>query len=80
MNRTGITARQIRSFCSYLREGVFRTKNGRWRVSIGFKGKRYYIGSYESYDEAVEMRVNAENPFLFEVEKRDGELKIISNN
>lgn len=35
------------------------------QISIGFKGKRYYIGSYESYDEAVEARVNAENQDLF---------------
>ena len=48
MNGTGITARQIRSFCSYLREGVFRTKNGHWRVSIGFKGKRSGMGGRKS--------------------------------
>lgn len=40
--------------------GVFRMKNGRYRVSIGFKGKRYYVGSYNDYEEAVEARLEVE--------------------
>lgn len=41
--------------------GVFQMKNGHYRVSIGFKGKRYYVGTYEEYDEAVAARLEAEH-------------------
>lgn len=35
--------------------------NGRYRVSIGFKGKRFYIGTYVDYEEAVRHRLEIEN-------------------
>lgn len=35
--------------------------NGRYRVDIGFRRKRFYIGSFDNYDEAVRMRLNAEH-------------------
>lgn len=42
--------------------GVFQLKNcNRYRVDIGFKGKRYYVGLFDSYDEAVQARLAAEN-------------------
>ncbi len=41
--------------------GVYKTKNGRYRVDIGFQRKRFYIGSYDSFYEAVEMRLRAEH-------------------
>ncbi len=40
--------------------GVFQLKNGRYRVSIGFKGQRFYLGTYENYQEAVAVRLRAE--------------------
>lgn len=40
--------------------GVFRKKNGRYTVSIGFKKKIFYIGSFEEYSDAVEARLRAE--------------------
>lgn len=40
--------------------GVYRMKNGKYRVTIGFKGTRYYLGIYGSYDEAVRVRQSAE--------------------
>lgn len=40
--------------------GVYRTTSGKFRVSIGFKGKRYYLGIYEKFVEAVEARKEAE--------------------
>ena len=40
--------------------GVCRLKNGRFRASIGFKGKRYHIGIYRTFEEAVEHRLEAE--------------------
>lgn len=35
----------------------------RWRASICFKGKRYYLGSYRSFDDAVKARKEAEAEF-----------------
>ena len=32
----------------------------RWRASICFKGKRYYLGSYSRFDDAVKARRRAE--------------------
>lgn len=40
--------------------GVSRMKNGRYRVDIGFKGKRYYIGYFSGYQDAVSARLQAE--------------------
>lgn len=40
--------------------GVYHSKNGNYRVTIGFKGKRFYIGTYKKYEEAVEARLEAE--------------------
>ena len=41
--------------------GVYKTPNGRWRVSIGFKRQRYHIGSFETFEEAKAARLKAEN-------------------
>ena len=84
-------------------KGVFRKKNGKYSASIGFKKKVFHIGTYETLDQAVEARKEAEDqifgsflesyrnwkrmaeqdpeweqdhPFRFDVEKRDGRLKI----
>ena len=40
--------------------GVFKKKNGRYSVSIGFKKKQYYIGVYDEYEDAVNARLFAE--------------------
>ena len=84
--------------------GVFQLKNcNRYRVDIGFKGKRYYVGLFDNYDEAVQARLAAENlihngfiqkwkewnekekedpewgkehPFVFDVKKEDGEIRV----
>ena len=40
--------------------GVYRRENNRWRASIGFQGKVYYLGSFESFEDAVEARLMAE--------------------
>ena len=43
---------------------------GRWRAAICFKGKRHYLGSYSSFEEAVRARKQAEealhDQFLWE--------------
>ena len=36
------------------------TAKGRWRASICFKGKRYYLGSYSVFADAVKTRKQAE--------------------
>ena len=40
--------------------GVYRMKTGKYRVSIGFKGQRSHLGTYEDFDEAVAARLKAE--------------------
>lgn len=40
--------------------GVTKMKSGRYRASIGFRGKRYHIGCYKTFDEAVSARLSAE--------------------
>ena len=48
--------------------GVYRRKNNKWRASIGFQGKVYNLGTFSSYEEAVQARLEAESrmyvPFL----------------
>ena len=36
------------------------TKTGNYRVGIGFKRKRYYVGTYDSFELAVQARLQAE--------------------
>lgn len=38
----------------------WRRSNGMWRASICFKGKRYYLGCYKCFDDAVKARKEAE--------------------
>lgn len=40
--------------------GVFQLKDGRYKVTIGFKGKQYYAGKYKTFEEAVSARLEAE--------------------
>lgn len=40
--------------------GVNQMKNGQYRASIGFKKRRYYIGSFDRYEDAVSARLEAE--------------------
>jgi hypothetical protein len=39
--------------------GVYRIGD-RYRVNIGFQSKRYYLGTYDNYEEAVSVRQDAE--------------------
>ncbi len=41
--------------------GVFKTKKGKYRVSIGFKKKRFYLGTFDTYEDAVQARLDAED-------------------
>lgn len=40
--------------------GIYCLKNGRYRVGIGFKGERYYLGTYDTMEEAMRVRMEAE--------------------
>lgn len=40
--------------------GLTRRKDGRYRVTIGFKKQRFYVGLFRSFDEAVQARLAAE--------------------
>ena len=40
--------------------GVYESKNGKWRVAITLKGKRYNCGSYDTFEEAKAVRLAAE--------------------
>lgn len=40
--------------------GVYETPNHTYKVSIGFKKKRYHVGTYRTYEEAVQHRLEAE--------------------
>ena len=40
--------------------GGIQEKNGTYRVGIGFKGKRYNLGTYKTFAEAVDVRLQAE--------------------
>ena len=41
--------------------GVCRMKNGKYRAMIGFKGERFYLGTYDSMEKAVQARMEAES-------------------
>ncbi len=40
--------------------GVNQRKDGKFVANIGFKGKRYYIGTYMTFEEAVTARLDVE--------------------
>lgn len=40
--------------------GVYLLKNGKYRVGIGFKGRRFYLGCYNNYEDAVHVRLKIE--------------------
>ncbi|MCH5278234.1 MAG: hypothetical protein J1E60_00405 [Christensenellaceae bacterium] len=40
--------------------GVVKTKHDTYAAQIGFKRKHYYLGTYKTFDEAVQARLDAE--------------------
>lgn len=53
--------------------GVSRRKNGTWRACLNFRGKRYDLGTYQTFEEAVEARLEGEkmyHSYLEEYNKR----------
>lgn len=61
--------------------GVYQKDNGKYRVSIGFKGRRYNLGCYRDYNDAVHARLEAEQIIYtgFLQSYREWELKNIEN-
>ena len=56
-----LRARTIRSNNTSGVPGVdWRASKGLWRAAICFKGKRYYLGSYQRFEDAVRARKQAE--------------------
>lgn len=43
--------------------GVYRRKNGKWRASIEFRGKRYNLGTFTTFEEAVAARTEGEKMY-----------------
>ena len=41
-------------------QGVSKLRNGKYRVNIGFKGKRYHLGVYSDLEKAIAVRKKAE--------------------
>ena len=50
--------------------GVYQIKNGKYRVNIGFRGERIYLGIYEIFDDAVEARLSTEKELYGEFLER----------
>ncbi len=46
--------------------GVQRRENGKWRACLSFRGKRYDLGTYASYELAVQARLRAEQLYYGE--------------
>ena len=43
--------------------GVYKTKNGKYRAGITFKQTRYYLGTYDTFEEAKQIRQAAEKQY-----------------
>ena len=41
--------------------GIIKKRNGKFAAGIGFKRRHFYIGAYESFEEAVNARLEAEH-------------------
>lgn len=41
--------------------GVYLLRSGRYRADIGFRGKKYQLGTFDRFDEAVAARMEAED-------------------
>ncbi len=54
-----LKSRKTRSDNTSGHTGVYKTKEGKYRVLIGFKRQKYYIGTYDNFAEAVSAREEA---------------------
>ncbi len=62
--------------------GITKTSSGKWKAAIGFQGRRYNLGTYANYDDAVAARKEAEEnlytPFLEKYKKEQNKSEICS--
>ena len=47
-------------------KGVSQRPNGKYTAQIGFDGKRYYLGYFDTYEDAKNTRLEAENKYFKE--------------
>lgn len=60
--------------------GVYRTRNNRYYAAIGFKQRSYYLGRYDTLEEAIAVRLDAaDHPFVFDVQMVDGALQVTTS-
>lgn len=46
--------------------GVWQRENKKWRAELKFRGKRYDLGTYDTFEEAVEARLKGEQRYFEE--------------
>ena len=51
--------------------GVYQKKNGKWIAQIGFKGKTYYLGSFNKIEDAVKARIEGEKMYEDFIDRYD---------
>lgn len=73
---------KVRSDSSTGHKGIYKRKRGKreyYEVSIGIKGKRKYVGSYKTLNEAINARKEAEKeyyePYIKALEEKENENK-----
>lgn len=54
--------------------GVRRTRYGKWEAKIKFRGKTIYLGTFDSYEDAVAERENAEALYFLPILEKYGRL------
>lgn len=55
-----LNSRKTRSDNTSGFRGIYKTPTGRWKVMIGLQRKRYYLGSFDNFEDAVKARLDAE--------------------
>ena len=56
---------KLRKDSKYPVHGIYIRPSGRYAVGIHFDGKRYGLGTYDTLDEAVDVRIAAQKRFGF---------------
>lgn len=63
--------------------GITKNKYGKWAVTIGFKGKNYYLGGFDKIEDAIKVRQQAEakyyKPIIKKYEKEKSKTTEIKN-
>lgn len=62
-NPNSIKSKKISKANTSVTRGVSPTKSGKWRATIGYKGKQIYLGEYWDKESAIKARKIAEEKF-----------------